>query len=195
MATLTRVEEPSLVQTIGASAGKAALEGGANAAKVTAVVSGVQNLMAWKDGRVSGEEAVKETAKATVHAAIDGGAKSAAGTALKLGARAVAESSKGALKTAAGRLAGSNAVFAVGAVAVDAVSGGVQLLNGSISGEEFAKKVGSSGTAAAGGFAGAEAGAALGTMICPGLGTVAGGFIGGVLGSIGASSLLSSLWD
>jgi hypothetical protein len=193
-ARLDRVERRPVALPIEKAIQQAATNAAAFSAATTAVVSGVQNIQAYRRGEVTGKDAVVSTLKETGVSAVDAAVKAGAGAALKAGATVVAkQAGQQALRGVAGTLAGSNVVFSLAAVGVDTVAGAAQLAAGSIDGAQYARKVGGSASSAAGGFAGMKAGAALGTLICPGPGTIVGGVVGGVLGGIGAGQLFRRL--
>lgn len=193
-ATLSRAPQQQAIIQITGAVKDSALQGGLSSGKITAVVSGAQNLHAYANGKIDGVTAVTETAKSTICAAADGAARAATGTMVQVGAAALAETTKQAGKSIAGQLARGNVAMAIGSVAVDAVYGGLQFANGEIDGGAYVKKVGSSTVTTAAGVAGAEAGAAIGTAILPGVGTVVGGVIGGIAGAIGGGGLFSKIF-
>ncbi|WP_147446455.1 hypothetical protein [Corallococcus sp. CA047B] len=189
-AKFKRVPTQDVARHVGTAAGRAAFAGGVVAGLVTAVVSGVSNGIDAAKGRKSGREAVADTAQDAGLAAADAAAKSAVGAGLQAGATVLARSAAAqVVRGVAGVVARSNAALAVGAVAVDALVGGVQFARGKIDGGEYATRVGESATGAAGAFAGMQGGAVLGTAVGGPVGAAVGALIGGTAVAVGASEL------
>jgi len=156
------------------------LESGAMAAKITLVVSTVDNVSAFVDGEIGADEMVLGIVGDTATAGFLAYGTSFVSTTV---AQAMGRSSSALIQ----RVGGS-------CVPALAVSFGVQsykdisdFAQGKINGGELAYNLGENAASIGGGFAGgALAGAAFGTVVGP-AGTAVGGIVGGVVGCALAS--------
>ncbi len=137
-------------------------------------VSAITNLVAFADGKKTGETALVETLKDTIECAATGGAVS--------GAAVVAEVAL--IQAGAGAFAAGAAPVAIALTAVELGKDVGRLCGGSISGEKFLTRAGGHVAKGAITWGAMEGGAALGTLVCPGVGTIIGGVVGGIAGSL-----------
>ena len=168
-----------------ARAHKAGVSSAKQAAGLTAVVSGVENIQKYSAGEISGTEAIENVAKDT---AIAGGVGYVTG--------AVTEFAGGSSVPAA--------VITMGVESYDDVKGYVE---GDIDGKELAYNLGDNAARTAGGVAGFKAGAAAGALAGAKVGVVVGGVggaatgaavggvVGGVAGSMGGSAVAAQAYE
>lgn len=148
---------------------------GAEAAKITAIISTVDNVQGYMNGEISGYEMAGNIASETGKAGIIG---YGAGYVSEGISSAMSASSKELIRS----LGRANVPAAVVAFGVDTYDSVIDYAKGKIDTVELAYDLGEGASGVAGGIAGAELGAAAGTAIVPGAGTVVGGVVGGVVG-------------
>lgn len=132
-----------------------AIETGAYAAGAAVVigvtVSAVKNGLAYRDGKIDGEQALTSIGKDAVQSGVRGGATGALGVGVRHGARHLGVPMK------------SNVGTAVAAAAIEIGVTVYDFVKGEISAEEAGERIGETGCSAAGGmYVGLAAGAILG---------------------------------
>ena len=138
----------------------AALKQGAQAAALTAAVSGVQNYQKYEAGEISGQEAVMNTLKDT---AVSGGAAYVTEVATQL----------------TGNSSIPGAVITMGVTSASDIK---DCLDGKITEEELAYNLGENAASVAGGTIGGTIGGAIGSVAGP-AGTAVGAMVGSTIGT------------
>lgn len=161
------VEHPKLYAA--GQINKEGLKSGAQAAALTAAVSGVQNYQAYKAGDISAKEAVTNVAK---ESAISGG--------IAYGTEIVTQLAGGSSVPAA--------VISMGVESYDDIK---EFAKGEISGSELAYNLGENAVQIAGASVGGMVGGAVGSVAGP-VGSIAGGMVGSSVGSAVASNAYKS---
>ncbi len=161
-------------ELIGGRVGSAVKNGAIAGTVVGGGISVVVNLVAFADGKKSGEDVVVDVLADTAACAASGAAVSGVAVAAEVAL----------VRAGVNTLAGGAMPVAIGLTAVEMVKDVGRLVNGDIDGEKFAGRAG--GHVVKGGctWGGMEGGAALGTLILPGVGTIIGGIVGGITGGL-----------
>lgn len=161
------------------------MKSGLVAAGVSAVVSTVENVSAFVDGKITASDMVTDIVKDTGAAGVMGYGTAFVSTAIS---HAMAKSSSTLIQSVGGSCLPAAAV----AFAIDSYDAISSFAQGDISGGELAYDLGESAAAIAGSMGGgALVGGALGSVAGP-VGTVAGGIVGGVVGAVVATEIYAT---
>jgi flagellar biosynthesis chaperone FliJ len=155
----------------------AGVEGAKYGASFGAGISGAQNLIRYRKGEISFEEASANTVKQALKSGASGYVNSAATTALS---GAMKASQQKVLQSLAQK-GGPAAIVQAGAVLSKNV---ILLAQGKVSAEQFVGNVGKEGLTLGASLSGSSIGAIVGTAIFPGIGTAIGGVVGGMAYSL-----------
>ena len=166
----------TLIKEALVTANKAGLETGMDAAKLTVVISTVDNLFKYMNGEITITEAVVDTGKDGVFA---GGIGYTTGFVTSAVSTAMSKSSHVLISKVGGSCAPA-AVVSWGVQSYDTI---VDYAQGEISGSELAYNLGENAATVAGGIA---AGAAAGSIV-PGAGTAVGAGVGFVSSMVGCA--------
>ncbi len=150
------------------------LQSGLSAARITAVISTVDNVRSVLSGEVSAQEAFIDVAK-------DTGAAAAIGYGTGFISSSVASATQASSHALIRTLGKANVAAAAISFGIDSYDSVVDFAQGNINGTELAINLGESVVGVAGTTAGSSIGAAAGSVV-PVVGTIAGGLVGGMVG-------------